>query len=414
MKIGLLSQWFDPEPGPAAIPGVLARELIRGGHEVSVLTGYPNYPAGKIFPGYDGRRRSVTRENGLLLTRVPLFASHDRSSVGRISNYASFALSASLLGRPSMKDVEGIWVYNSPITVGLPLLIHSRGGRVPIFLQVQDLWPDSLIDSGMFPGGLAGRAASSLISSIVRVMENRAAVIGVSSEGARQLILDRNPRLNPDRIVHSPNSTDQELFRPIGEIEPHEIPNVSWREEFTAMYVGAVGDVQGLDSVVEAAAILREHAGIRFVVVGDGIAKEGLAASAIARGLTNITFVGRIEKTQVPGYMATASVQLVTLAKRKFLEYTTPSKIASLLASGVPIIGQLPGDGARLIAASGAGILAIPESGESLADAVLQMKGLSHCERSEMGASGRRYYERELSASAVASRVATSLADFAG
>jgi len=409
MKIGILSQWFDPEPGGGAIPGIYAREFARAGHDVSVLTGFPNYPDGNIYPGYKQRVRAVSHRHGVSLTRVPLFPNHNSSTTGRILNYASFAASAAAFGGAALRDVDGIWVYNSPITVSLPLLAHSRWGKTPYFLQVQDLWPDSLIGSGMFPGGGVGAVAAAAVSSLVRLTENRAGIIGVSSQSARELLLERNPRLRADRVISAPNPTDEAVFRPVDSLPPESVPDVPWKSSFTAMYVGAVGEVQGLDSVLDAAAALRSHRDIHFVIVGTGIAQPRLRARAAAEGLNNVTFVGRIDKALVPGYMATASVQLVCLAKRKFLEYTTPSKIASLLASRVPIIGQLSGDGARLIGDAGAGILAEPEDAESLAAAVLEMASLSGAQRLHYASDGRDYYDRNLSASVVASVVTTAL-----
>ena len=409
MKIGILSQWFDPEPGPAAIPGVFAREFVEQGHDVSVLTGFPNYPSGEIYPGYDQKLRSKAVVEGFDLTRVPLYASHDGSARKRLANYASFALSASVLGAGALRGSDAIWVYNSPITVALPLLTHSGFGKTPYFLQVQDLWPDSLIDSGMFPGGAAGRVGATVIDKIVRLMENRAAVIGVSSPGARQLILERNPKLDPAKIVDSPNPTDEGLFRPVSEIDASDIPEVPWAGKFTVMYVGAVGDVQGLDSLVDAATILRTEREIQVVVVGDGIARERLESVCVSRGLDNVTFVGRVDKSQVPGYTATASVQLVALADRQFLRSTTPSKIASLLASRVPIIGQIAGDGADLIEKAGAGLIATPGDAESLADSIASMASASVSELEAYAASGRKYYEENLAAGVVAGNVVTAL-----
>lgn len=409
MKLGILSQWFDPEPGGAAIPGVYAREFVRAGHKVSVLTGFPNYPSGQIYPGYIQQARSVTTVDGYALTRVPLYPSHDGLPLARLANYVSFAAAATAFGRPALKDVEGIWVYNSPITVSLPLLLHSRWGRTPYFLQVQDLWPDSLIDSGMFPGGVIGNVTSTIVSAIVRLTENRAGIVGVSSPGARDLLLERNPRLDPERVVSAPNPTDERLFRPLDTLPPESVPKFPWHGNFTVMYVGAVGYVQGLESVLDAAVILRSHDHIKIVIVGDGIAKPGLEERATSQRLDNVTFVGRIEKALVPSYMATADVQLVSLAERKFLRYTTPSKIASLLASRVPIIGQLSGDGATLIEDSGAGLVASPGDAESLAAAILQMADMSAQDRQRMAVRGRAYYDSNLSAQVAANKIVEAL-----
>ncbi|AZQ76777.1 glycosyltransferase WbuB [Flaviflexus ciconiae] len=397
MRIGMLSQWYDPETGPAALPGVYAREFTRLGHDVSVLTGFPNYPEGRLYPGY--RMRARTRESlgNVQLTRVPLYPNHSRSAVGRAVNYSSFSLTSSLFAGDALRDIDAMWVYNSPVTVALPMLIHSRLGRIPVFLHVQDLWPDSLVDSGMFRDGRVGDVITRLISYIVRLMERRAAVIGVISKGVRDLILERNPRVDPSRIVYVPNPTNEDLFRPSRLIRVEEGIELD-KDKMNVMYAGAIGDVQGFDTLIEAASMLSSRADIKFTIVGDGIKKRELEAKARKLGLDNIEFLGRVPQSQVPTLMAKAHIHLVSLAANDFLRFTTPSKIPSLLASEVPIIAQIEGDGARMIEASGAGKVVAPGDAAALADTVQQISDLSELERNMLAASGREYYEQNLSA----------------
>ncbi|MCL3862920.1 glycosyltransferase family 4 protein [Actinotalea sp. K2] len=413
MRIGMLSQWFDPEPGPAAIPGVLARELARTGHTVSVLTGYPNYPLGTVYPGYTQRWREVSRPAPRIsVTRVPLHPSHDGSALGRSMNYASFALSASTSG--ALRGADALWVYNSPVSVSLPLLLHSRYGRVPYFLHVQDVWPDSLLESGMFPGGAAGRVAARVIDGIVRLTERRAAVIGVISPGVRDLILERHPSADPAKIIYVPNPTDESLFRPTNRVggdgqDDGAGVDVAPDRPFTVMYVGAIGDVQSLETLLDAAEILAGHDHLRFAVVGDGIARDRLETDARRRGLSSVTFHGRVPKESVPALMASADAQLVSLAASPFLRLTTPSKIASLLASEVPVIGHLDGDGARLLRESGAAVTAAAGDASALASAVLAMHDVGPAGRRAMARRGRRYYEQHLTAQVTAARIVESL-----
>src|SRR2546427_8551044 len=146
MQIGLLSQWYEPEPAP--MPSVLAHELEKRGHSVKVLTGFPNYPEGRI---YDGNRISWRHDaavSGVPVRRVALFPSHGRSAVGRLANYVSFAGTASLWGSGVFKGIEALWVYNSPPTVGLPTWVIKARYRPRIVLHIMDLWPESLLASG--------------------------------------------------------------------------------------------------------------------------------------------------------------------------------------------------------------------------------------------------------------------------
>lgn len=408
MRIGMLTQWYDPEPGPAAIPGVLARELTGLGHEVSVLTGFPNYPTGQLYPGYRQRRVHRTRQDGVALARVALYPNHSRSAAGRVANYASFAVSAAVSGRAALQGVDGIWVYSSPPTVTLPLLAHSRRGRVPYFLHVQDLWPDSLTSSGMLPGGALGGAAERMARRVVQHAECRAAVIGVLSASVRDLLLERNPRLSPDRIVHAPNPTDEHLFVPQDTLTGPP-PDVPWPTDgFTVLYVGAIGAAQGLDTVLDAAHLLRDTPA-RIVLVGDGTERERLLRRVRDEGLDRVELPGRIGKEEVPAVMRHGSVHLVSLGTEEFLRFTVPSKLASLLASGVPVLGHLTGDGATLVRDAGAGVAVPSGDAAALADAVRRLSLTAPGELAAMGRSGRRYYEAHLSARSLAETVGAAL-----
>lgn len=409
MRLGILSQWFDPETGPAALPGVFAREFVRAGHEVSVLTGFPNYPSGEIYPGYKQRVKDTSTIDGATVTRVPLYPNHSSSAVGRVGNYVSFAGSATLLGRRALAQVDAVWVYNSPVTVSLPLMVHSRGGRTPYFLHVQDLWPDSLMESGMLPRGVAGGMAERAIKRIVRATERRATVVGVISPSVRELILERNPGLDPGKIVYVANPTDESLFIPIPELHRRgaALPSTN---RFTLMYVGAIGDVQGLDTLLDAAEMLKHSSPhVHFEIVGDGIARQRLEQSAFSRQLSSVVFRGRVAKEAVPTMMATADAQLVSLADSPFLRLTTPSKIPSLLASEVPIIGVIAGDGATTLLESGSAFVVSPGSAEALAEAITSLAEISAQERIQMGRNGRAFYESHFSAAIAATKIVSSL-----
>lgn len=410
MRIGILSQWFDPETGPAALPGVYAREFVRAGNQVAVLTGFPNYPEGQIYEGYTQRLRTVEEADGITVTRVPLYANHSRSAVGRVMNYSSFATSAAVLGTGALRDVDAIWVYNSPITVHAPLMIHSRRGAVPYFLHVQDLWPESLTESGMIPGGRIGSSIGSAAARVVQSMERHAAAIGIISPSVRELILDRNPDVNPDRIVFAPNPANEQLFRPI---------RVSSRSDpaapFTILYAGAMGDVQGLETVIEAVDLLtRSGVAVRLDLAGDGIARERLESLVAERNASGIRFLGRVPQQRVPELMVGADAHLVSLADSPFLRRTMPSKIPSLLASQVPILGVIAGDGADVLRESGAAVVAQPGNRDSVISAIRSLAAASATDLASLGERGRRYYESRFAAEASARTIIEALEGMTG
>lgn len=414
LKVGMLTQWFDPETGPAALPGVYAREMVRAGQSVSVLTGFPNYPDGKIYPGFSQSLRNRSREGQIQVTRVPLYPNHSSSAIGRILNYLSFALSGSTLGIGALRKTDAVWVYNSPATVSLPLFVNTIFGRKPYFLHVQDLWPDSLINSGMIPGGAVGRVIEKSISSLVRLTERRAAVIGVISPSVKELILRRNPHVAASKIVYVPNPTDEELFTDVRTIDAQDLPIVPWSGKFVFMYLGAIGEAQGLDMWLDAARHLRLNSDIAFVFVGEGTAKERLHKRALAEDLDNVVFHGRIPKIDVPRYMATSSVQIVSLGADEFLRYTIPSKISSILASRLPLLAQIAGDGAELVRSSGAGLTVDPGDVAALSESIETMAHMSSSDLDAAAQSGLDYYRANMSAQSATKKILSALRDLVG
>jgi len=410
VKVGILSQWYDPEPGPAALPAVYAREMVRQGHTVTALTGFPNYPDGVVHEGYAIRRHMVERRDGVDVHRVAMYPEHSRSAVGRVLNYASFAGSATISGRTALRGVDAIWVYNSPVTVTLPLMVHSRRGRVPYFLHVQDLWPDSLIASGMLRNGLAGDRVAAMIRRVVRVSEQKSTVIGVISPGVKDLILERHPDVNPAKVVYAPNPTNESLFRPVDEIR-RSLAISAAQGLVEVMYAGAVGDVQGLDTLLDAAKRIKDYSHIKVSIYGDGISRARLEQRVAEEGISNVTFHGRVSQHEIPQLIARAQIQLVSLASAPFLEFTTPSKIPSLLASGVPIIGQLAGDGARMLNEAGAGVVVTPGNADELADAIIRMVAAGPDHWARLGGQARRYYETRLSAESTTKIILESLTE---
>lgn len=407
MRIGLLSQWFDPEPGPAAIPAVFGREFVKQGHEVVALTGFPNYPSGAIYAGYSNKKVVHENVNGIKVTRVPLYPSHDASAIGRVLNYTSFALSATILGGRGLHGIDALWVYNSPVTVTLPMITHGRGST-PTFLHVQDLWPDSMVHSGMLNEGAMARMLVSLSSRVARLAETRATIIGVSSPGMKKLLLERSPQLSADRIVYVPNPAKESLFQASVENDARDECDRE-ADHLEVMYAGAVGVAQGLDALLDAAQILRNVEDIRFSILGDGISRERLERRVRDEDLRNVRFLGRVPETEMPMHLKRAQVQLVSLEKSTFLEFATPSKIANLMCFGTPIIGALNGDGARLIEEAKAGLVVAPGEPDKLAAAIMQMHEDGPATRAAYAANGKAHYAEHLSVSRSSRTILDSL-----
>lgn len=391
MRIVVVSQWFPPEK--AAIPADIARGLASSGHEVTVLTGFPNYPTGRIYEGWRVRPVHQTSQDGYAVRRVVLYPSHDRSAVRRVANYSSFATSAAVLGARALRRANVVYVYHPPLTTAAgPWLARRRHG-VPYVLHVQDLWPDSVVHSGMLEGR-AARAAGRLLDRTCRAAYASAAGIVTIAPTMADLLESRGvPR---SRLHVVPNWADEELFWPVARSEggaaAAELPR-----GFTVMFAGNIGYVQGLEVAVRAAVAVRDLPDFHLVLVGDGLERSRLEALAREIGADNVRFLGSRPLEDMPALTAAADVQLVSLLDLPFLRGTIPSKLGSVLASGLPVICAVAGDGADLVAEAGAGWVCQPESVSALADAFRSAYAAPPAELERLRTAARSYYERELS-----------------
>lgn len=401
----MLTQWFDPEPGPARLPGVYARALIERGHQIRVLTGFPNYPSGRLFDGYQQRWRLDEQVSGVNVRRVPLYPSHDDSGAKRAMNYISFAASATSLAGNAFKGADVLWVYNSPVTVTAPALVHELRSRAPFLLHVQDLWPESVLESGMLRAGWVAATAKRAIEQVVRLAEHRAGAIAVIAPSLVDILAERG--VDRRRIYYVPNPANEIEFE-AASVRP-ATSQTAGCDGLNVMYAGSLGAAQGLETAVDAMRRLQHRKEIKLTVVGSGTAEAGLRAAA--RGLHNVEFTGRVPYDHVASLMRTADVQLVSLKNSTTWRRTVPSKIAAILAMGQPIIGSIAGDGARLITESGGGVVASPENPDALATAIEQFAGLDPGARAQLGETGRSYYERELSAGSAARKLESAFGD---
>lgn len=403
VRLGVYSQWYDPEPGPASLPAVYARLLAARGHSVRVLTGYPNYPIGKLYPGYTGRRPMVEYREGIPVHRVPLIPSHSGSALGRVANYLSFAGSATVLGARDLGGVDALWVYNSPATVGLPLLLRRAARATPFLLHVQDLWPESVLHSGMLPAGRAGAVAERLLRRLVERIERAADHIAVISPSVADLLTARG--VPADKISYVPNPTDETLFHPRDRRADIRRLIGGADGDFLLMYAGSLGQVQALDTVIDAMGHLRNHPQIKLVFVGTGIAETGLQDQVTRLALTSVRFHGRVPAGDVPDLMAAADAQLVSLRDDPFLAMTTPSKISAILGSAQPVVGVLTGDGADVIDQAGAGVVCPPGDAADLAATILRFAERGPAAWRATGECGLAHYQRHMSAARTAENV---------
>jgi glycosyltransferase involved in cell wall biosynthesis len=379
MRIAYVTQWFEPEPN--IVKGVaFVRALEQAGHQVTVVTGFPNYPTGRIYAGY--RLRPIQHETvgGVRVVRLPLYPSHDRSSLRRSLNFLSFFVSALLYLRFRRTRFDLAYVYHPPITVGLAAALAG----IPFVLDVQDLWPDTIAATGMRGAAKLARPLGACCGFVYA----RASAIIAQSEGIRQRLIER--AVPPAKVSVVRNWADAE-FRAV-----EETPIRS--DRFTIVYGGNLGRAQQLGNVIDAARILQERRpDIRIVMLGSGVDEADLRRIAREAGLANIVFAGRVPPEEIGRRFAEADALLLHLGDDPLFAITIPSKTQYYLAMGRPIVAAVNGEAARILRDSGAAILVPPTDPQALADAMMRMADTPTEMRQQMGRAGADYYRRHFS-----------------
>ena len=381
MRILLLTQWFDPEPAFKGMP--FARKLMDRGHEVEVLTGFPNYPEGKLYRGYRLRLWQKESVEGVSIVRVPLYPSHDRSALRRAWNYLSFAITATLLGPVLVRRPEVIYAYHPPGTVGLPAMALAVWFGAPVVYDVQDLWPDTITATGMLPNGPAIR----LLDRFCRFVYRHADRVVAVSPGFGRALIERG--VNADRLSVIYNWALERQSAPAG-IRRSD-------GKFRVVFAGNMGIAQGLDAVLDAAGLCAVTAPeLEFQFVGCGVDEDRLRRRAVEMRLANVHFLEWQPPSVIQTILEAADALLVHLKDDPLFAVTIPSKTQAYMAAGRPIVMAVRGDAADLVTQAGAGILAEPDNPASIAAAVRQLAEMTAEERESMGQAAKAFYDHEL------------------
>lgn len=387
MKILIVTQYFWPE---SFLINDLALDLQECGHEVTVLTGIPNYPEGRFYPGYDciSKRREVYR--GIKIIRVPLVPRGNGSSFRLALNYLSYAVSGSILGPLLCRDkIDVIFVFQmSPVTVGVPAVVLKKLKGIPVVFWVQDLWPESLRAGG----GVKSPLITNLVGLVVRWIYRGCDLILAQSKAFFSSIEKYGGKRSQIRFF--PNSA-KEFFKPV-EVAADAPERQQLPTGFRLMFAGNIAVAQDFGTIIAAAEKIRSHRDIHWVILGDGRIRPWVEEQVRARGLMEtVHLLGRHPASAMPRYFALADALLVTLKTDSIFFLTIPSKLQSYFACAKPVIAALDGEGAQIIRESGAGLTCPTENPELLAETVLAMYHLPHEEREAMGRRGRAAFEKD-------------------
>ena len=388
MKILLITQWWDPEPATKGLS--FAKELQAHGHTVQVLTGFPNYPTGKLYPGYKLKFYQKEQIEGISIIRVPLYPSHDSSALGRMTNYVSFALSAALLGPWLVHKPDVIYAYHPPPTTYIPAVFLKILFRAPVVYDIQDFWPDTLAATGMFNH----KTGLKLVDTYCRLFYEAANKIVVLSPGFKEKLIGK--RVPAEKIEVIYNWFDDTKLA-AGSASSQLPAVMTQKDRFKVLFAGNMGKAQALETVLESAKQLeRTEPKIQFVFIGGGVEVESLKKKASEIDLTNVNFLDPVPFAEIIPILNAADVLLVHLKKDPLFEITIPSKIQAYLAAGKPILCAVPGDASDLVLRAGAGMTCPSENPADLAKTIREFSKIPDSQLVQMGKSGKAYYDANI------------------
>lgn len=386
MKILIVSQYFFPE---AFIINDLVRHIDASGHEITVLTGKPNYPDGFIYDGYRilGTQREQYAES-IDVIRVPLFPRGKGGGLRLMANYLSFVFSGLLFfpWQVRGKSFDAIIVFAiSPITQAIPAIVLKWIKGAHLAIWVQDLWPESVSATGFIRNkcllGMIGWMVKGIYACSDTLLVQSRAFIEPVSHYARG-----------DKIVYYPNSFEDNHGILTGTFKLPEALVDTLDANFCLVFAGNLGTAQGLEILVLAAERLRHLESLKLVVVGSGSMEIWLKQQIAEKSLDNLLLAGRFPFAAMPGIFSRAKGLLVTLKRDEIFSFVIPSKIQAYLAAGRPIIAALDGEGAKIVDEAGAGLICPAEDAGALAHCIETFYAMTETEREAMGKAGRRYF----------------------
>lgn len=386
MRILIVTQYFWPENFRITD---LANALKEKGHDVTVLTAMPNYPAGDLYEGYSWWQKRRDSMHDIPVFRVPLFVRRESKSWQLVLNYLSFVLMACLLG-PWMlrgKQFDVVFTYGpSPVTVAIPGILMARLKKARMFFWVQDLWPEALTATGAIKSPTILSAVRHVVKKIYHgcdyiLVQSKSFVESVVAIGAQR-----------EKVRYFPNWAES-LYQPVclalDAAEREKVPS----DGFVVMFAGNLGMAQSLDTIIGAAEKLKDE-NIYWVFLGDGRRRVWLQNIVAELQLDKVCLLGSHPIETMPAYFSLADAMLVTLNDDPVMATTIPGKVQSYMACGKPIIGALNGAGAEVIVESLSGYCVEPGDIDGLSKAVLDMSRLDDGKRCEMGKFARDYYQQ--------------------
>lgn len=386
MRIMFMAQCYAPEDVSAAVLITeLVTDLVKQGHQITMITCAPNYPYGRVYAGYRNRLYQVEWLDGVRVVRTWSYISPHKTFWRRIFNYGSYSAIA-LYGGLFARKPDVIVNFSPPLPLGLSAWLLSRLWRVPWILQLNDLYPEAAVAAGV----LRNRIAIVFFSAMERFLYQRATHISLISESFRRNLLGKG--VSAEKITLIPVWADPDFVRPLPK-ENNFRKQHGLSGKFVVMYSGNLGLTSSLEDVLNTAILLNGDSEVRFIIIGEGIYKQSLEKMSRENGLENVMFLPYQPRELFPEMMAAADLSLVTLNRSSSLT-SLPSKTFNIMASARPILAVTPPESeiAQLVEEAACGVALPPEHPELLAECILKLKQQDK-RLTEMGENGRSQLE---------------------
>jgi len=387
MKILIVTQYFWPEEFRI---NDLAIDLVERGHDVTVLTGNPNYPQGKFYKGY-GFRFSSEDFHGVKVYRVPIIARGNASGLRLAINYLSFLITSVFFALFHKNNYDKIFAVNfSPITSVFPAVLFKKLHKLPMYLWVQDLWPESVTAAGKINSSFLNDFLTKMVKYIYRnsdkvLVQSEAFIPSVTEKGVRLGQLRYVPNWAEDLFSNNTLLTKSKF--------QHLIP-----QGFIVMFAGNIGEAQDFNSIIKAAVLTKHYPNIKWIVLGDGRKRNWVESEVLRLGLqSTVLLLGRYPVVEMPNFFVHADLMLLTLKDEEIFALTIPSKVQSYMASSKPLVGMLNGIGAKVINDAHCGYVTNAGNYESLAANVISAFNENADLLSKRGSNGKMYYDQYFS-----------------
>lgn len=380
MKILVVCQYYYPEPFRITD---ICETLVRRGHEVTVLTGLPNYPEGIMPAEYRKGKKRQEKINGVNIIRTYEIA-RGNNAAKLFLNYFSFALSASIKAYFMKEDFDVVFVNQlSPVMMGIPAKIYKKRRHKKVLLYCLDLWPESLAAGGIRPGSMVYKIFLKISQNIYKSAD----MILVTSTMFKEYFRD-TLGLSMDKIEFLPQYAE-EIFEINNTIESNKMMNE--KKEFNFVFAGNIGDLQSVETIIRAANELKNNETVMFHIVGDGSKLADCKNLSQELSLKNIIFHGRKPVEEMPDFYDMADAMLITLKNNQTLSYTLPGKMQSYMAAGKPVLGAINGETQLVIRESGCGLCCTAEDYKGLAGNIIHF--INNENKEQMGVQAKKYYK---------------------